>query len=224
MLRMPIDWGKGLVVFVVLVLSWSLAQPTITGTLDEYTAGAADIVAETREGVMWLPVDLGRGVVFADGTFNVRLRAPDEVQSEVYIPITAMFPADKCEGLTLSDSAAKIVAVRELRVIPKGASCEYCGTVGTAYAATQVRGSLPRTGDLGGAWFLVDRPVTIDGSCTYGWGQEVYDLKLDKGWNPVALETTKVEATTDFCDCVTMKIEQRSLVPSELTWHFQPFQ
>jgi hypothetical protein len=224
MLRVPIDWGKGLVVFVILVLSWSLAQPTITGTLDNYTAGAADIVAETREGVMWLPVDLGTGPLFADGKFTVTLVSADKVPADVYMPITSLFPADKCEGLTLSDSSAKIVAVRELRVIPKGASCEYCGTVGMAYAATQTRGSLPRTGDLSGAWFLADRPVTITGTCTYGWGQEVYDMTLQQGWNSVALETAEVKPATEFCDCVTMKIEQRSLVPSELVWHFQPFQ
>ena len=224
MRRLFMGYGKWWVALVAIVLGWSLAQSTITGTIQGYTSGAADIVAETREGVMWLPVDLGRGSLFADGSFSVSLRAPDEVPAEVFQPITSLFPADKCEGLTLSDEGAKIVAVRELRVIPKGASCEYCGTVGTAYAATQPRGGLARTGDLTGSWFLVDRPVSVQGTCTYGWGQEVYDLNLTQGWNPLVLEATKVEAATDFCDCVTMQVQQRELPPHGLTWHFQPFE
>lgn len=224
MRRNPMGIGKWVVTLVALALSWSLAQPTITGTLSEYTAGAADIVAETREGLLWFPVDLGTGPLFADGKFTVTLVSADKVPAEVFTPITALFPAERCEGLTLSDSATQIVAVRELRVIPKGASCEYCGTVGTAYAATQPRGSLPRTGDVSGVWFLVDRDVTIQGTCTYGWGQEEYDLSLNQGWNQVVLETTQVEPTTDFCDCVTVKVEQKSLMPQDLVWHFQPFQ
>lgn len=221
--RILVHYGKWLVLSVALVLGWSFAQPTITGTMEGYSAGAADIVAETREGVLWFPVDLGRGLVAEDGSFSVRLKAPTEVASDVYMPITALFPADRCDGLKLSDPQAQIVAVRDLRVIPKGASCEYCGTIGTAYAASQKHGSLPRTGDLTANWFLADRPVTIQGTCTYGWGQEVYDLKLDQGWNPIVLQNTEVKPVTDFCDCVTVTVEQRSIMPSELVWHFQPF-
>lgn len=213
----------GAIALATLALGLGRAQPTITGTLESYTDGPADIVAETREGVMWLPVDLGRGSLAADGHFTIALRPSDEVPAEVFLPIDTLFPQDRCADLTISDPAAMVVTVRDLRVIPQGASCEYCGTVGTVYAATQERGRLPRTGDASAAWFLVDRAVNVSGTCTYGWGQEVYDLSLEPGWNPVVLEATQVQATTDFCECVSMSVQQRPLADAPLHWYYTPY-
>ena len=209
-------------VFVTVPFAW--AQIMVSGTVETYAGGPADIVAETRQGVLWHPVALGRGHIGVDGSFELELIESTALPAEAFMPVTTLFADARCEGLTFSDPEARIIAVRDLRVIPEGAPCEFCQTLGTVYTASQPHGALPRTGDLAVNWFVVDRALTIEGTCSYGWGREAYQLDLAEGWNSVVMEVTEVKPETDFCDAMKVRVEVRPFPSEKLSWHYASMQ
>jgi len=205
----------------LLVLSFALAQPRVNGVVGPCAEVApADLVAEARAGLAWFPFEVGRGTVGADGAFALQFREIAEVPVEVTLAVTQVFDAQRCEGLTFSAPEARLVVVRDLRVIPHGASCEYCETLGRLYAATKARGGWSAAGDLEVAWIHADRPLTVEGTCHYGWGEETYALNLESGWNTVVFETVLVHPSEGYCDCRDVRVSVRPFPMASVAWHF----
>jgi hypothetical protein len=204
----------------LMVAPFAVAQSTLEGRVATPDLGPVDVVAEARAGLAWFPYELGRGRLGSDGGFELHFR-PGTLPQEVTHALDGLFDAPRCAGMVVSEPAARAVVVRELRVIPEGAACEYCETIGTIYAATRQRDALASTGDVEVQWIYVDRDVTVEGRCSYGWGDETYALHLSQGWNVVVVETTAVLATEGYCDCreVTLAVAP---VPEGIVWHFIP--
>lgn len=201
-----------------LLASSAFAQALVRGEVDPAVA-PGDVVAEARYGFAYYPVEVGRGQIQEDGSFTLTFRETLTLPTEVTMPVASLFDGLRCEDVAISDTEARLVVVRDLRVIPTGATCEYCETLATVYAATQPRGSLPATGDLEVLWVHADRPVSVVGACTYGWGQEGYALALQAGWNTVVIETVEVLASDGFCDCRTVSLSVAPLPTDGVAWH-----
>lgn len=214
--------GVRVVILLALVALVSLAWgQSVTGTLP---AGAvvvdADVVAEARLALAWFPVEVGRGRIDADGAFELRFHQPLPLEAEIAMPAVQLFAEVRCEGLTLSDPAARVVLLRDLRVIPAGAPCEYCETLGWLSFGTRPRGAHPATGDLELQWLYVDRPLSVSGSCRYGWGSETYVLDLHPGWNTLLLETLVVYPSEGYCDCRDVLVSAVPGYPdADVAWH-----
>ncbi len=205
---------------VLALVPFAGAQTRVNGVVPACASVApADLIAEVRPDLAWSPVEVGRGTVGADGAFALRFH--DILPTEATAPVLGLFDRSRCDGIVASDEAARIVAVRDLRVIPRGADCAYCGTLGRIYAATQARGSFAATGDVAMMWIHADRAVEVAGTCRYGWGEERVDLRLEPGWNVVLLETVAVHPTDGFCDTREVEVFVGALPPTAI-WHFQP--
>jgi len=211
----------GIVALVLLSFAW--AQTRVNGVVGACAAVApADVVAESRSGLAWFPFEVGRGTVGADGAFALQFHDTLPLSAEVAAPIGLLFDEIGCVGLTISDTAARVIVVRDLRVIPRGAACEYCETLGALYAATQPRGRLSATGDLEVQWIHADRDVTVDGVCRHGWGDESYALRLEAGWNTVVLQTMAVRPSEGYCDCHDVAVTVAPFPRADVAWHFAP--
>ena len=130
-----------LLVLGAMLLSSAAAQTRVNGVVPACAAIApADVVAEVRAGLAWFPFEVGRGTVGADGSFALRVHEQPNLPVELTATVMHLFDGLRCEQVTISDHAARIVVVRDLRVIPRGAPCEYCETLGRLYAATRTQG------------------------------------------------------------------------------------
>jgi len=208
-------------ILCLLVLSLALAQTRVNGTVGACAEVApADLVAEARAGLAWFPYEVGRGTVGADGAFALEFHPQANLPLEVTVAIEQIFDGQRCGGLTISAPEARVVVVRELRIIPRGAPCEYCETLGHLYAATSARGGFSATGELGVIWIHADRAVTVEGPCRYGWGEETYALTLEPGWNTVVMETTAVHPSDGFCDCRDVLVSAQPFPRALVAWHF----
>jgi hypothetical protein len=204
-----------------LVSSTAFAQPQLAGAVPSMGALApVDVVAETRFGLSWFPVEVGRGNVDTDGAFTLRFHQPVPLEAEIAFAVERLFEGQRCDGLAFSDRAARVVLVRELRVVPDGAPCEFCETLGALYLASGPRDRLAATGDLVVRWLYADRDVSIEGACTYGWGSETYALDLHTGWNTVQLETTAVIPSGGYCDCHEVLVTAVPFAPEGVRWFF----
>jgi len=207
---------------VLALAAPAAAQTRVQGVVAPCAAVApADLVAEVRPDLAWSPVVVGRGSVGADGAFALSF-SDGALPAEATSPVLGLFDRLRCEGLFASDEAARIVVVRDLRVIPRGADCAYCGTLGQLYAATRARGSFAATGDLAVMWIHADRAVAVAATCRYGRGEERYDLALEAGWNTVLLETVAVRATAGFCDTQEVVLSVGPFPTGAVAWQFQP--
>jgi len=207
--------------FCLLVLSLALAQPRVNGTVGPCAEVApADLVAEARAGLAWFPLEVGRGTVGADGAFALQFHERAELPVEVTVAATQLFDVQRCDGLTFSAPDARLVVVRDLRIIPRGAPCEYCETLGHLYAATRARGGYSAAGELAVAWIHADRPLTVEGACRYGWGEETYALRLESGWNTVVFETVFVHPSDGYCDCRDVRVSVQPFPAANVAWHF----
>ena len=205
----------------LLVSSFACAQLQLAGAVPSMGAFAPiDVVAETRFGLSWFPVEVGRGNVDADGAFVLRFHQPIPLEAEIAVPVGRLFEDQRCDGLAFSDPAARVVLVRELRVVPDGAPCEYCETIGALYLASGHRDRLAARGDLVVRWLYADRDLSIEGTCTYGWGSETYALDLHGGWNTVLLETTAVLPSEGYCDCHEVLVTAVPFTPDGVDWYF----
>lgn len=208
---------------MLLLSSWTLvvAQTRVNGDVAACAQIApADVVAEARAGLAWFPVEVGRGTVGANGTFALTFHEDPYLPIEVTVPVGHLFDVERCDGIVLSDPEARIVMVRELRIIPRGAACEYCETLGTLYAATKERGSLSTTGDVEVRWVYADRATHVEGACAYGWGEETYDLMLEPGWNTLVFETVNVHPSEGFCDCRDVTVAVAPFPRTVAAWHY----
>jgi len=217
----PRSFRSTLVVLVILTsLAHVAAQQHVVGQVD---AGAfsvpADVVAEARLALAWFPLELGRGSLDADGAFVVRFHDPLPLPQYAGMPAERLFAGVHCDALELSDPAASVVLVRDLRVIPRGAPCEYCETLGRIYLASRPHGAHARLGDLEVQWLFADRPLRVEGVCTYGWGSERYALDLHPGWNTLVLETIAVHPSDGYCDCHDVLVTNSGAQPSGTAWH-----
>jgi hypothetical protein len=201
-----------------LLVSSGLAQALVRGEVDP-TVAPGDVVAEARHGFAYYPVEVGRGRIDDSGAFTLTFRETLTLPVEVTMPVASLFDGLRCDDVAISDPEARLVVVRDLRVIPTGASCEFCETLATVYAATRPRGSLAATGDLEVLWVHADRDVSLVGACTYGWGQEGYALALLAGWNTVVIETVEVLASDGFCDCRLVSLTVAPFPTEGVTWH-----
>jgi len=209
------------VIVCLLAFSLALAQPRVNGVVGPCAEVApADLVAEARAGLAWFPVEVGRGAVGADGAFALQFQERADVPLEVTMAATQFFDGLRCEGLTISEPDARLVVVRELRVIPRDAPCEYCETLGRLYAATKARGGWSTAGDLEVAWIHADRPLTVEGACRHGWGEETYALRLESGWNTVVFETVFVHPSDGYCDCRDVRVTVQPFPTANVAWHF----
>jgi hypothetical protein len=207
----------------LLALSLASAQTRVNGTVGPCAAVApADLVAEARAGLAWFPFEVGRGTVGADGAFALQFHERTDLPVEVTLVATQLLDAERCDGLTFSAPDARLVVVRDLRIIPRGAPCEYCETLGRLYAATSARGGWSSTGELEVAWMHADRPLTVEGACRYGWGEETYALSLESGWNTVVFETVFVHPSDGYCDCRDVRVTVQPFPSANVTWHFAP--
>ena len=218
---------RSLGVRIVSVLALTLwmaasAQPRISGVADHLLPAPADVVAEARGGFAWFPFEVGRGQVGSDGSFELEFRAGVRLPNDVTTPVEHLMDAQRCEDLAVSDPAARVVVVRELRLVPRDAACEYCKTLGTLYLATRDRTSLGATGDLAVQWIHADRDVSVQGRCRHGWGEEAFALDLQEGWNTVVIETTALIPSDAFCDCRLVSVTVVTSVPETVTWHAVP--
>ena len=207
----------------VLAFSLALAQPRVNGVVGPCAEVApADLVAEARAGLAWFPFEVGRGTVGADGAFALQFHERADLPVEVTLAATQLLDAERCDGLTFSAPDARLVVVRDLRIIPRGAPCEYCETLGHLYAATSARGGWSSAGELEVAWMHADRPLTVEGACRYGWGEETYALSLESGWNTVVFETVFVHPSDGYCDCRDVQVTVQPFPSANVTWHFAP--
>ena len=210
-----------LLIIALGVSSFAFAQLQLAGAVPAMGALApVDVVAETRFGLSWFPVEVGRGNVDADGAFVLRFHQPLPLEAEIAVPVEQLFEGQRCDDLTFSDRDARVVLVRELRVVPDGAPCEFCETLGAVYLASGPRDRLAATGDLVVRWIYADRDLAIDGTCTYGWGTETYALGLHAGWNTLQLETTTVIPSGGFCDCHEVLVTAVPFTPEGVRWYF----
>lgn len=205
--------------FAILGAAWS--QTRVNGTVGACAQVApADLVAEARAGLAWFPVEVGRGSVGADGSFALAFHDAPYLPDDVTVPLENLFAGQSCEDLIVSEPEARVVMVRELRIVPRGAACEYCETLGTLYAATKEHGSLATTGDVEVRWIHADRPATVTGRCTFGWGQETYEIELAAGWNTVVFETVGVAESIGYCDCRDVHASVQPFPRAQVAWHF----
>lgn len=196
------------------------AAQSLDGTAIDYAGPPADVVVETRLGVTWFPVELGRGAVAADGGFEIELRGLDAIAPDAFVGLESIFPEERCE-LIASDRGAQVILVQALRVISQGDTSEYGATLGTLYAASHEVAAMPHLSDVHVNWLLVDRDVHLDGNCAYGWGTEHYDLELVAGWNTLIGEVTGLTATDGFFD--VQRVEHRvAPIPGTVHFHFVP--
>lgn len=210
-----------LLITALVVSSFALAQLQVAGIVPALGEVApVDLVAETRFGLSWFPVEVGRGNVDADGAFTLRFHPSVPLEDQIAVPVGRLFEGQQCVGLTFSDPDARVILVRDLRVIPDGAPCEYCETLGALYLASGPRESLAATGDTTVRWLYADRPLAIEGTCAYGWGSETYALDLHAGWNTMLLETTMVHPSGGYCDCHDVLVMDVPLTPDGVSWHF----
>ncbi len=207
---------------LILVLSGIAAAQTLDGTAIDYLGMPADVVVETRLGVTWFPVELGRGSLDADGRFEIELRALDAIDDDAFVGLDAIFPDDRCR-LVASDPEVQVILVQELRVIPGGGACEYCATLGTLYAASHETDAMPHLSDVHVNWLVVDRDIHLDGRCDYAWGTEHYELDLAAGWNTLIGEVTGLTATDGFFD-VQQVDHTVATIPATVHFHFVPMQ
>jgi hypothetical protein len=208
-------------ILCLLVLSLASAQTRVSGTVGPCAQVApADLVAEARAGLAWFPFEVGRGTVGADGAFALQFHERTDLPLEVTVAATQLLDAVRCDGLALSAPDARLVVVRELRIIPRGAPCEYCETLGRLYAATVARGGWSSAGQLEVAWIHADRPLTVEGACRYGWGEETYSLSLESGWNTVVFETVFVHPSDGYCDCRDVLVSVQPFPAANVAWHF----
>jgi hypothetical protein len=217
---------RPLFVMAIVVLTASalaLAQTRVNGVVGPCAAVApADVVAEARAGLAYFPFEVGRGAVGADGSFALEFREEMVVPTDVTVAVAQLFDADTCANLSVSDPAARVVVVRELRVIPRGGACEWCETLGTLYAATQARGSLSTTGDVEVHWIYADRAVDVEGLCRHGWGAETYTLDLQPGWNTVVVETVDVRGGLGYWDVHDVLVSVQPFPTATAAWRFAP--
>lgn len=215
--------SRVLVLLLVATVAVAWAQTRVNGTVGPCAQVApADLVAEARTGLAYFPVEVGRGTVGADGSFALAFHEELSLPPGIALPVGQMFGGATCTNMAISEPEARLVMVRELRIVPRGAACEYCETLGAMYAATQARGSLRATGDLAVHWIHANEPVTITGTCTFGWGTETYDLSLEPGWNTVVLETTEVRGGEGYCDCHDVLVTVAPFPRALVAWHFAP--
>jgi hypothetical protein len=200
----------------------AFAQPYVRGSTGPRAPAPADVVAEVRGGLAWFPYEVGRGRIGSDGAFELQFREGPAISAEATTSIERLFDGLRCEDVTISDPTARVLVVRELRVIPRDDPCEYCKTLGTLYLATQERGRLGATGDVEVHWVHADRDVSVQGRCRHGWGEEAYALDLVAGWNTVAVETTALLPSDGFCDCREVSVTVAPVVPHTVAWHFVP--
>ena len=207
----------------VAMMTFAWAQTRVNGTVGPCAEVApADLVAEARAGLAWFPVEVGRGTVGADGSFALTFEEEPYLPIEITVAAGHLFDGLRCEEISISDPEARMVVVRELRIVPRGAACEYCETLGTLYAATKPIGSFATTGDVAVHWIHAAGPVTIEGTCHYGWGDEIYGLDLEAGWNTVVLETVTVYPSEGFCDCHDVLVVVDRFPRASVAWHFVP--
>jgi hypothetical protein len=222
-MSMPRSLGIRIVsVFALTLWMAASAQPRVGGNAELLVPAPADVVAEARGGFAWFPFEVGRGQVGSDGSFELEFRVGVRLPDDVTTPVEHLLDARRCEEVTVSDPAARVVVVRELRLIPRDAACEYCETLGTMYLATRDRTSLGATGDLAVQWIHADRDVSVHGRCRHGWGEETFVLELQEGWNTVVIETTAVIPSEGFCDCRLVSISVVTSTPETVAWHVVP--
>lgn len=213
--------AAALLITALVVWSSAFAQLQLAGAVTSMGALApVDVVAETRFGLSWFPVEVGRGDVDGDGAFTLRFHQPVPLETEIAVAVERLFEGQRCDGLVFSDRTARVILVRELRVVPDGAPCEYCETLGAVYLASGPRGRLAATGDMVVRWLYTNRDLSIEGTCMYGWGSETYALDLHPGWNTVLLETTSVLPSEGYCDCHEVLVMAVPLAPEGVRWYF----
>jgi hypothetical protein len=211
-----------LAIVAVAGSAFALAQTRVNGVVGPCAAVApADVVAEARAGLAHFPFEVGRGAVGADGSFALQFRDEMVVPTDVTMAVAQLFDADTCATLSISDPMARVVVVRDLRVIPRGGSCEWCETLGTLYAATRARGSLSTTGDVEVRWIYADRAVTVEGLFRHGWGAETYDLALEPGWNTVVVETVDVRGGLGYWDVHDVLVAVQPFPTATVAWRFE---
>lgn len=209
-----------LLIAALVVSSSAFAQRELAGAVPSLGALAPiDVVAETRFGLSWFPVEVGRGNVDGAGAFVLRFHQPLPLEAEIAVPVGRLFEGQSCAGLAFSDPAARVVLIRELRIVPDGAPCEYCETLATLYLASGPRDRLAATGDMVVRWLYTDRDLSIEGTCAYGWGSETYALDLHTGWNTMLLETTAVLPSEGYCDCHEVLVMAVPFTPEGLDWY-----
>jgi hypothetical protein len=212
------------ITLVGLLFSFAWAQHgSFSGTVEAYGGEAAMLVAETRQTPVWFPVTLGQGHLAADGSFEFELVAGEATPSEGVMPILEFFTSLGCETVSVSSDNANIFAVYDLRVLPEGElEPYYAATLGTIYQASQPHDTVPRLGDFTVNRFCVDKNVTVAGTCSYAWGEQVYELELKEGWNTVVEEVEALEPVTDLSDYMIIRSETRPL-PEDVHWFYRPF-
>jgi hypothetical protein len=214
---------SSLTILLIALLAVALAQPRVNGVVPACAEVApADVVAEARVGLAHFPFEVGRGSVGADGSFALQFRDAIVVPTDIAMSVPQLFDGVTCPDLAIGDPLARVVVVRDLRVIPRGAACEWCETLGTLYAATQPRGSLSTSGDVAVQWIYADRPVTVLGNCRHGWGGETYDLTLEAGWNTVVVETVAVHGGIGYWDVHDVRVSVQPFPTATATWRFVP--
>lgn len=207
---------------VALLLPLVSAQSQIVGRIPAALDHDVDVVAEARLALAWFPVELGRGSVDADGAFVLRFHHPLPLAREIGMSAQRLFADLRCDDLQLSDPDARVVLVRDLRVIPDGAPCEYCETLAWLSFGTRPRDAFAASGDLELQWIHSDRALRVSGLCHYGWGTETYALELHAGWNTLLLETVVVHPSEGYCDCRDVVVREVSGYPQGLAWHLRP--
>ncbi|UCH25518.1 MAG: hypothetical protein JSV66_16540 [Trueperaceae bacterium] len=207
---------------LLLSLAWA-QHGSFSGIVEDYSGEAAMLVAETRQSPIWFPVTLGQGHLATDGSFEFELVTGEATPSEGVMPILEFFTSLGCETLKVSNDDATIFAVFDLRVLPEGElEPFYAATLGTIYQASHPHNTVPRLGDFTVNRFCVNKEVTVTGTCSYAWGEQVYELELKEGWNTVVEEVAALEPATDLSDYMIVRSETRTL-SEELHWFYRPF-
>jgi hypothetical protein len=215
--------SRAIAILLLGCLSFAFAQVRVNGVVGACAQVApADLVAEARAGLAWFPVEVGRGSLGADGAFALQFAEDPYLPIEVTLPVARLFDDERCEAVSISDPDARLVVVRHLRIVPRGAACEYCETLGTLYAASQAQDRLSTTGDLEVQWIYSDREVEVGGRCHHGWGDESYELSLAAGWNTVVIETVTVHPSIGYCDCHDVVVSVAPFPTAAVAWHFVP--
>jgi hypothetical protein len=157
---------------------------TITGKVQDYSAGAASLEAITNDSDSVPPVKVATGNIAADGSFSITL--PETLEDKDLTPETS----SQCPEVTQPPTSFKLARLVSLSVVKDNLR------IGEVWYAS----SLDLLGGSQVAYVYVDRDVKVTGTCQEADNilKRSFNENFKKGWN-LELQTfgeTSISYTT----------------------------